>query len=142
MAVASVSKITAASPTSFDAAVQEGVARASKTLRGITCLHVIEEKASNPGRLLGAFFWCRVWCDCRSNSASASETYTRSFRGRPEQARHGSQRACHRAQPVPRPTCGNGSDLVRHWPFPSASRRFSTSPAVTSGAEFPQVLRM
>ena len=46
MAVASVSKVTAASPTSFDAAVQEGVARASKTLRGITGLHVIEEKAS------------------------------------------------------------------------------------------------
>ena len=46
MAVASVSKITAASPTSFDAAVQEGLARASKTLRGITGLHVIEEKAS------------------------------------------------------------------------------------------------
>ena len=36
----------AASPTSFDAAVQEGLARASKTLRGITGLHVIEEKAS------------------------------------------------------------------------------------------------
>jgi flavin-binding protein dodecin len=46
VAVASVSKVTAASPTSFDAAVQEGVARASKTLRGITGLHVIEEKAS------------------------------------------------------------------------------------------------
>lgn len=46
MAVASVSKITAASPTSFDAAVQEGVARAAKTLRGITGLHVIEHKAS------------------------------------------------------------------------------------------------
>ena len=46
MAVASVSKITAASPTSFDAAVQEGLARANKTLRGITGLHVIEEKAS------------------------------------------------------------------------------------------------
>jgi dodecin len=46
MAVASVSKITAASPTSFDAAIQEGLARASQTLRGITGLHVIEEKAS------------------------------------------------------------------------------------------------
>jgi flavin-binding protein dodecin len=46
MAVASVSKITAASPTSFDAAIQEGLSRASKTLRGITGLHVIEEKAS------------------------------------------------------------------------------------------------
>jgi dodecin len=46
MAVASVSKITAASPISFDAAIQEGLARASKTLRGITGLHVIDEKAS------------------------------------------------------------------------------------------------
>ena len=46
MAVASVSKITAASPASFDAAVQEGLARANKTLRGITGLHVIEQKAS------------------------------------------------------------------------------------------------
>jgi hypothetical protein len=46
MAVASVTKITAASPTSFDAAVHEGLARANKTLRGITGLHVVEEKAS------------------------------------------------------------------------------------------------
>lgn len=46
MAVASVTKITSASPTSFDAAVQEGLSRASKTLRGITGLHVLEEKAS------------------------------------------------------------------------------------------------
>ena len=46
MAVASVSKIIAASPTSFDAAVQEGLARANKTLRGHHRLHVIEEKAS------------------------------------------------------------------------------------------------
>jgi hypothetical protein len=46
MAIASVTKITAASPTSFDAAVQEGLARANKTLRGITGLHVLEEKAS------------------------------------------------------------------------------------------------
>lgn len=46
MAVASVSKITAASPTSFEAAVKDGLARANKTLRGITGLHVLEEKAS------------------------------------------------------------------------------------------------
>jgi flavin-binding protein dodecin len=46
MAIASVTKITAASPTSFDAAVKEGLARASKTLRGITGLYVLEEKAS------------------------------------------------------------------------------------------------
>jgi hypothetical protein len=46
MAVASVSKITAASPTSFDAAINEGLLRASKTLRGITGLYVIDQKAS------------------------------------------------------------------------------------------------
>jgi flavin-binding protein dodecin len=46
MAVASVSKITAASSKSFDDAVKEGLARASKTLRGITGLHVLEQKAS------------------------------------------------------------------------------------------------
>ena len=36
MAVATVTKITAASSKSFDDAVQEGLQRASKTLRGIT----------------------------------------------------------------------------------------------------------
>lgn len=46
MPVASVSKITAASTQSFDAAVRDGLDRASKTLRGITGLHVLEMKAS------------------------------------------------------------------------------------------------
>jgi flavin-binding protein dodecin len=46
MAVASVTKITAASSEGFDAAVREGLSRASRTLRGITGLHVIEHKAS------------------------------------------------------------------------------------------------
>ena len=46
MSIASVSKITAASTSSFQDAVQEGLLRADKTLRGITGLHVIEEKAS------------------------------------------------------------------------------------------------
>lgn len=46
MAVASVSKITAASPESFDAAVRAGLQRAKSTLRGITGLHVLEMKAS------------------------------------------------------------------------------------------------
>jgi flavin-binding protein dodecin len=46
MAVASVSKITASSTKGFDEAVREGLARASKTLRGITGLHVVEHKAS------------------------------------------------------------------------------------------------
>jgi flavin-binding protein dodecin len=45
MAVASVSRITAASPQGFDDAVKEGVARANKTLRGITGVHVLEQKA-------------------------------------------------------------------------------------------------
>jgi flavin-binding protein dodecin len=49
MAVASVTKITAASPTSFEEAVREGMARASKTLRGITGLHVLDMKASVSG---------------------------------------------------------------------------------------------
>jgi flavin-binding protein dodecin len=49
MAVATVTKITAGSPTSFDQAVKEGIARASKTLRGITGLHVIDQKASVAG---------------------------------------------------------------------------------------------
>jgi flavin-binding protein dodecin len=46
MAVARVSKITAASPKSFDDAVREGLKRASKTIRGITGLHVLEQKAA------------------------------------------------------------------------------------------------
>lgn len=45
MTVARVSKITAASPTSFDDAVRGGLERASRTLRGITGLHVVEHKA-------------------------------------------------------------------------------------------------
>ncbi len=46
MAVATVSKITAASSKSFDDAVAAGLERASKTLRGITGLHIVEQKAS------------------------------------------------------------------------------------------------
>jgi flavin-binding protein dodecin len=52
MAVASVSRITAASSQGFDEAVREGVKRASKTLRGITGVHVIEQKAKvNKGKI-------------------------------------------------------------------------------------------
>jgi len=46
MAVATVSKITASSPDGFDAAVSEGLTRASKTLRGITGLRVEDMKAA------------------------------------------------------------------------------------------------
>ena len=45
MAVARVTKITAASPSGFQAAVEEGLNRAASTLRGITGLEVISHKA-------------------------------------------------------------------------------------------------
>jgi flavin-binding protein dodecin len=45
MAIASVSTITAASPHSWQDAVDRGFARAKKTLRNITGLHVVDEKA-------------------------------------------------------------------------------------------------
>ena len=45
MAVARVTKITASSTTSFQDAVQEGMKRASTTLRGITGLEVVAQKA-------------------------------------------------------------------------------------------------
>jgi flavin-binding protein dodecin len=49
MAVATVTKITASSSKGFEDAVKEGLQRASKTLRGITGLHVVEQKASVSG---------------------------------------------------------------------------------------------
>ncbi len=49
MAVARVTKITASSPNSFHDAVNEGLARAAQTLRGITGLEVIAEKAKVEG---------------------------------------------------------------------------------------------
>lgn len=45
MAVARVTKITASSPDGFQEAVQEGLDRAASTLRGITGLKVISQKA-------------------------------------------------------------------------------------------------
>lgn len=45
MAVASVSTITAASPESWQDAALRGLERARETLRGITGIRVIEEKA-------------------------------------------------------------------------------------------------
>jgi len=49
MAVARVSKITASSKKSFQDAVSEGLARAAKTLRGITGLEVLSQKAKIDG---------------------------------------------------------------------------------------------
>lgn len=45
MSTARVTKITAASTKGFDDAVRQGLSRASRTLRGITGLHVLEQKA-------------------------------------------------------------------------------------------------
>lgn len=45
MAIARVSEIVASSPQSFDAAVQQGLKRATKTLRGITGLEVTRMQA-------------------------------------------------------------------------------------------------
>ena len=45
MAIASVSTITSASPNSWQEAVELGLERARQTLRGITGMKVLEEKA-------------------------------------------------------------------------------------------------
>jgi flavin-binding protein dodecin len=44
--VARVTEIIAASPTSFDDAIQVGFSRATKTLRGITGLRVVEQRVA------------------------------------------------------------------------------------------------
>jgi dodecin len=44
MAVASVSKISAASPKGFQQAAEEGLKRATRTLRGVTGFEVISLK--------------------------------------------------------------------------------------------------
>lgn len=49
MAVARVTKITAASSSSFQDAVDEGLRRAASTLRGITGLEVVDQKAKVEG---------------------------------------------------------------------------------------------
>ncbi len=45
MAVARVTRLTASSPTSWQDAVQEAIGRANKTLRGLTGLEVVSQKA-------------------------------------------------------------------------------------------------
>ena len=44
--VARVSEIVAGSPKSFDDAIQVGFSRASKTLRGITGLRIMEQRVA------------------------------------------------------------------------------------------------
>ena len=45
MAVARVTKITASSKKSFEDAVREGLKRAAKTVRGISGLEIVSQKA-------------------------------------------------------------------------------------------------
>ena len=45
MAVARVTKLTASSPRSWQDAVEQAVKRANKTLRGLTGLEVVSQKA-------------------------------------------------------------------------------------------------
>jgi flavin-binding protein dodecin len=45
MSVASVSTITAASPYGFQDALERGLERANKTLRGITSIEIVSERA-------------------------------------------------------------------------------------------------
>ena len=45
MAVARVTRLTASSATSWQDAVQEAIDRANKTLRGLTGLEVVSQKA-------------------------------------------------------------------------------------------------
>lgn len=45
MAIARVTQITASSPKGFQEAVEEGLKRAAKTVRGITGLEILSQKA-------------------------------------------------------------------------------------------------
>ena len=52
MAVARVTEITASSPKSIEGAVEEGLKRAARTLRGITGIEVVAVKAKvDKGRI-------------------------------------------------------------------------------------------
>jgi flavin-binding protein dodecin len=49
MAVARVTKITASSAKGWEDAAREGLQRAASTIRGITGLHVVDQKAKVEG---------------------------------------------------------------------------------------------
>ncbi len=52
MTVARVTRLTAGSSNSFDDAVRGGLERANRTIRGITGLHVLDQKAKvDQGRI-------------------------------------------------------------------------------------------
>ena len=53
MAIARVTKVTASSPIGFQNAVEDGLTRASNSLRGITGLEVLSQKAKvEDGRIV------------------------------------------------------------------------------------------
>jgi dodecin len=55
MSVARVTELTAQSPDSFDAAIQEGINRATKTLRGIENVWVTDHEISMDNNQVRAY---------------------------------------------------------------------------------------
>jgi len=55
MAVARVSKITASSAKGFQEAAQEGMARAMKTLRGVTGFEILSQKVKVEGSKIAEY---------------------------------------------------------------------------------------
>ena len=80
MAVARVTKITASSKKNFDDAVQQGLERTAKTVRGISGLEIVSQKAKvENGKIAeyrvtdGGHLHPRVMSPARSNRAYLSE---------------------------------------------------------------------
>jgi flavin-binding protein dodecin len=62
MAVARVTEIVASSPDGFEHAVRNGVERASRTLRGMTGLKVIEQTAKiADGKIVEFRVLMKIW---------------------------------------------------------------------------------
>jgi flavin-binding protein dodecin len=55
MAVARVTEISSTSPTSFDDAIQQGIARATKTLRNVRSAWVKEQRVDIKGDKIAEF---------------------------------------------------------------------------------------
>jgi len=73
VAVASVSTITAASPLGWQEAIEQGFERARKTLRHITGLQVVEEKARvEDGRITEYLVTLRVIFILEENTGEAT----------------------------------------------------------------------
>lgn len=93
MAVARVSKITAASSKSFQEATEEGLERATKTLRGVTGFEVLSLKGNIASHWRSVSFWNDAlkylqlawlvqtplraefgWCSCELRPCTISST--------------------------------------------------------------------